>query len=334
MSTKRIILISGYARSGKDTLANDILWEFVNTKRQAAITKFANALKAALQLALNDVGLGHINVFTEDTREKELLRPLLVEFGKYCRAKDKNVFVNKTIEDVDALLAQGKEAVMISDCRYLNEAHLVRRFGAEHGIGVERVKIGRYGNKPANEEERESIEELNLHDNCEEGWTFPEGDTDGIKAWAKRIAGTNIGKLTGASLEYAKPNKGTEAWIAGNHEPRIHGMDAPDLDALRFGHTHDPKPAPVEQQLKALWDESLAMDEIIDRVSKRVDSAQRNLEGHEQDIGKMQERIEKLEQQVANQNQALNRVANVFDTYLSRNAYYHVLQALEGKANA
>lgn len=198
MSTKRIILISGYARSGKDTLANDILWEFVNQNRQAAITKFANALKAALQLALNDVGLGHINVFTEDTREKELLRPLLVEFGKYCRAKDKNVFVNKTIEDVDALLAQGKEAVMISDCRYLNEAHLVRQFGRAKGICVERVQIARVGTGPANEEEFQSIRELDFNDPGQEGWHFAEGDTDGIKAWAKRIAGTN---LTEASLK-------------------------------------------------------------------------------------------------------------------------------------
>ena len=225
MSTKRIILISGYARSGKDTLANALLAEFAKANKEAALTKFANALKSALQLALNDVGLGHINVFTEDTAEKEILRPLLVEFGKYCRAKDKDVFVNRTLKDVDAMLQLGKDVVLISDCRYLNEAQLVRSFGILNCLTVERFHIKRMGNVAANQEEADSIDNLEAYDTptFSSRNIFSEGNVDAIGGWARRIVAVRAFKESGG--------------IAGNHEPRIHGMDAPDLHALRYGVT-------------------------------------------------------------------------------------------------
>lgn len=279
MSNKRIILISGYARSGKDSLANALLDEFGKVQKEATVTKFANALKAAVQLALNELGLGHIDAFTEDPKLKALLRPLFVEVGKAARAIDKDVFVKRTLKDVGALLEQGKEAVMISDCRYLNEAQLVRRFCGERGIYVSRLHITRIGTQAANEEEEQSLKELNRHDHGEDGWHFQEGDTAGIKAWAKRLVrpwgdapdwlkeGNKGAPVDPTKVTAYLPHGVRTSWHGPNGEPLFIDKTKPV-----FGHTHDPKPAPVEQQLKALWDESLCLDETIDRVSQKVDS--------------------------------------------------------------
>ena len=301
MSTKRIILISGFARSGKDTLANGLVKEFAKADKEAVVTKFAIALKRALQLALNDVGLGHIDVFTEDTAEKEILRPLLVEFGKYCRAKDKNVFVNRTLKDVDAMLKQGKDAVVISDCRYLNEAKLVRAYGANELVEVDRFHIERRNNKAANDEEANSIAHMNVNDTDARFAGFEEGMVHQIEWWAEHIVQNKLVTLTHGGIiignhEYAEPNKGTAKWTGTLHDPNgqpvfVNKVDNPQL----FGHTHDPKPAPVEQSLKALWDESLCLDESIDRVSKRVDAIDDQLMGIKLLLERIDARLKRLE---------------------------------------
>jgi len=217
MSTKRIILISGYARSGKDSLANALKRELEIYKREARILKFANALKEALQAALNRVGLGHIDVFTEDDEMKKFLRPLLVEFGKFARKMDKDVFVKALIKDMEALFCGGVEVALISDCRYLNEAMLLRAWAKDTGSLITRLHIYRDGLDAANSEERYSIQDLNLFDRDFRERTFLEGDVDGIASWSKEIVEAD---------EIVKADR-----------PRIHGMDAPDLHALRYGVT-------------------------------------------------------------------------------------------------
>lgn len=302
MSTKRIILISGYARSGKDTLATALLAEFAKANKEAAVTKFAIALKRALQLALNDVGLGHIDVFTEDTAEKEILRPLLVEFGKYCRAKDKDVFVKRTLKDAGELLEQGKDAVMISDCRYLNEAKLVRAFGRENCWQVSRLAIYRQDIGPANDEEAKSIDDLRANDHAEDAGHFPEGDTDGIKAWAKRLV-----RPLGDAPDWLKEgNKGAPvdpkkvtAYLPHGVPSSWHGPDGKpifvDKTVPVFGHTHNPTPAPVEEQLKALWEETFALDETIDKASERTDDIAARLISIGLTLERIDARLKRLE---------------------------------------
>ena len=266
MSTKRIILISGFARSGKDTLANALLTEFEKANKEATLTKFANALKSALQLALNDVGLGHIDVFTEDTAEKELIRPLFVEFGKYCRAKDKNVFVNRTLKDVDAMLKQGKDAVVISDCRYLNEAQLVRAFGANELVNVDRFHIVRRHNNAANDEEANSIAHLNVNDTNAQSAGFEEGMVHHIEWWAKHIVQTPV--------------------------VVIHGMDAPDLNALRYGVT-----ATVPENVRT----SIDLNELLNRLEYLEDSgrnAHQRIDTLHQDHNSMDTTIDRVSQRV------------------------------------
>ena len=182
MSTKRIILISGYARSGKDTLANALDKQLADL--EPVRVKFANVLKNALQKALNDVGLGHIDVFTEDPIQKELIRPLFVEFGKYCRANDKDVFVRTAWRDISDLFYNGKGVVIVPDLRYSNEIQLISEWAKQLGWNVIHIRICRIGNQAANEEEMQSVCSL---PNADAYCTFAGGDVDGIERWAKDL---------------------------------------------------------------------------------------------------------------------------------------------------
>jgi hypothetical protein len=341
MSTT-IIMISGYARSGKDTLAN-ALTEYSRT--ESARVSFATPLKRAVQIALNELGLGHIDAFTEDPALKALLRPLFVEVGKAARAIDKDVFVKAAWRDVCDLAYQGKELIVVPDLRYSNEIELFRRWGEVNEYTVKHVHIRRSGNKAANQEEFESVHFLPLaDDSCE----FREGAISDIAEWADKYVSDLWAKgiFKNKKLAVAFDEKAS-VFTDGHHhvmpaeqrasisaspgmpinKAKVSGYCEPKGGTFIWGNKTFVDPVAFEGELKAL-------DARLDKLSQRVDTDRANLEGHEQDIGKLEERIKKLEQQVANQNQALNRVANVFDTYLSRNAYYHVLQALEGNANA
>ena len=122
MSTKRIILISGYARSGKDSLANALEKQLAH--REPVRVKFANVLKTALGVALQRIGLD-VDVFTEDEQQKQAIRPLLVEFGKFARSVDKDVFVKAAWKDICDLFQNGKGVVIVPDLRYANEINLI-----------------------------------------------------------------------------------------------------------------------------------------------------------------------------------------------------------------
>lgn len=277
MSTT-IIMISGYARSGKDTLANALI-EYSRT--ESARVSFATPLKRAVQLALKELGLGHIDAFTEDPALKALLRPLFVEVGKAARAIDKNVFVKAAWLDVNDLAHNGKELIVVPDLRYPNEIELFRKWAGDNGDTVKHVHIRREGNEAANEEEYLSVLSLPLADDrCQ----FEDGAVGGIAKWADKYV--------------------SDLWAKGIFKNK------------KLAVAYDEKAPIFISPAPGLTPEARFVRDNVPGV--RIDE--------------LEERIKKLEQQVANQNLALNRVANVFDTYLSRNAYYHVLQALEGNA--
>lgn len=175
-----IILISGYARSGKDTLAKALI-EYARTKESARVS-FATPLKRAVQLALNELGLGHVDAFTEDPKLKALLRPLFVEVGKAARAIDKDVFVKAAWKDI-CDLASGKELLVVPDLRYSNEIELFRKWGEGVGDTVKHIHISRSGNEAANQEEYESVKALPSPDAAA---MFMDGATSDIAEWADK----------------------------------------------------------------------------------------------------------------------------------------------------
>lgn len=195
---KSVIMVAGYAGSGKDTLA-DLIMDIVPEGRKSHWTdkfKFADQLKNALQESMSSIGVD-VDVFTEEREEKTKLRPLLVEFGKFARSKNRDVFVNMMLADLDqhvewAVEFEGmgwtfSETIVISDLRYINELTLMAKWCKDNYYDLHTVYIEKSDNPPANEEECDSMEELMKSHNFSTYVTAPPGMIEPIKLAAERI---------------------------------------------------------------------------------------------------------------------------------------------------
>ena len=142
----KVLGIAGVAKVGKDTFCADVLsflsQQGIKCKRLA----FADALKNDLQdFLLAKTG---VNVYTDDPDSKELIRPLMVEYGKLMRDITKGKYwVGKVKSEVEENLKNNTISV-ISDVRYPNEAQWINSL--EGGITVH---LFRNGILPANKEE-------------------------------------------------------------------------------------------------------------------------------------------------------------------------------------
>jgi len=141
----KIIGISGLARCGKDSffgVSSKILKE---SSQKSCRFAFADELKLECNNFLK-TNTG-ISAFTEDPKEKELIRPFLVCYGTHIRRKiNKNCWISK----VENKLNDQKYKdyiVFITDVRYDNEIEWIHSKKG-HSIHIERV-----GNKAPNEEE-------------------------------------------------------------------------------------------------------------------------------------------------------------------------------------
>ena len=152
-----VFAIAGFAGAGKDTMA-DALSEALPEGVRYTRIKMADALKGALNMAFQALGVA-ADCYTENRVEKEKLRPLMKEFGRYCRSKDRGVFANKVTETLVPLSAIA-DVVFIPDMRYLNEYEILKRLCAAQGWNYCPVYIECDGVGPANDEEEESISGL------------------------------------------------------------------------------------------------------------------------------------------------------------------------------
>lgn len=137
---KPIVGLIGYARSGKDTAAQVLLdhgW------LRAA---FADQLKADVEKCVGCPLRGP----GADATQKELWRPLLVEYGRLRRQQHPDYWIWQL--EANMKMACGpQDKVVITDVRYANEANWIL---AKGGI---LIFVDRPGTKAANEEEKESI---------------------------------------------------------------------------------------------------------------------------------------------------------------------------------
>ncbi len=110
----KIIGISGFARSGKDlftTVAQSVLKEHgLKTERYALAYELKNDLK---DLIKTKVG---IDVFTENTEEKNIIRPLLVAYGDVMRKTSEGKYWTQKVEQ--RLGKSNVDVVFITDIRY------------------------------------------------------------------------------------------------------------------------------------------------------------------------------------------------------------------------
>jgi len=194
-----VIPIAGFARAGKDTLADAIFdhLEQDEPEYSVIVMKFADALKHSLQASLNEAGVKS-DAFTEDTAKKSELRPLLVAYGEYCRSQNKDVWVDKVIKDintwVDDTLADSDSTgsvVLIPDLRYANEYQKLEASCVQRGWAYVPIYIERGGNLPANNAEAESIGLMAARgyfarDNALQVG-FADGDVNLISQWARKF---------------------------------------------------------------------------------------------------------------------------------------------------
>lgn len=145
-----IVLLSGYARSGKDTFAEGMTRYSVDIKRIA----YADALKDAANEYARNLGLS-VN-FHEETFKAQH-RDTLVAMGRFARSIHRDVFVFNLTEAAN----RERGHVVVTDCRYLNETVVTKQLmGEVRGWRVVHLHIETEGVGPANDEEAASIREL------------------------------------------------------------------------------------------------------------------------------------------------------------------------------
>lgn len=185
MSAPTLILISGYARAGKGTLANGILeW----SKRPAAHVNFADALKDAANVFLADLGLpGDFH----DEAFKVAHRDFLVAAGRFGRSLNRNVFAENLARWV-TLCCDGAdrpvETVVCSDWRYLNELHVCRDYLYTKGWRIRTIYVETVGVLPANDEEAWSVREIDGHAPYDAVYLFRPYSVNEIKEEGRRLA--------------------------------------------------------------------------------------------------------------------------------------------------
>ena len=145
-----IVLLSGYARCGKDTFAEGMIRHSQDIKRIA----FADALKDAANDFSINLGLS-VN-FHDDT-VKATHRETLVALGRFARSIHKDVFVYNLTEAA----TRERGHVVVTDTRYINEVVVTKQLMNEvRGWRVIHLHIETEGVGPANDEEAASIREM------------------------------------------------------------------------------------------------------------------------------------------------------------------------------
>ena len=159
---KTIILITGYARAGKDTLAEGIT---LGAKRLVAHINFADPLKQACDTYMQVLeigGSGHTRTFRNEAF-KVSNRAFLVSAGTFARSIDRDVFALAFTRECRRTAKMHDEpnlTIVCSDWRYYNELNVVRGILGQDGWAVYTVMISTAGCDSINEEEGKSIGEI------------------------------------------------------------------------------------------------------------------------------------------------------------------------------
>ena len=147
-----IIGIAGYARTGKDTFGSILIKELNAIGLSARKLSLAFELKSDLDNFLQQK-FG-ISAFTEDPKEKNFIRPLLICYGtELMRKKDPQYWIRKIQKTVDLNINSGIISV-VCDIRFLNEATWLRKSG---GI---LAHLKRSGVDPADKNENQNDDAL------------------------------------------------------------------------------------------------------------------------------------------------------------------------------
>lgn len=121
----KIILISGYAGSGKDTFGQFLKEELNKEQNNIAVTlAFATPIKECA-----------MKYFNWDGNKDEKGRRLLQQIGRVGREYDKDIWIKKLIEKIEEY--SNIQYFIITDWRFKNEyEYLEKRYGKENVITI------------------------------------------------------------------------------------------------------------------------------------------------------------------------------------------------------
>lgn len=173
----KIIGVSGCARSGKDTFFN-ILKKYIPEVEQVAL---AYELKKDLDEFLKSkIG---ISVFTDDTKEKSLIRGLMVEYGKIKRQQTEGTYWTCLAQKKINEILRSDKIPVITDIRYdiypKDELHWLKE--DNQGILVHITRLfGHDEIPPANEEESINNEKLKTKADYSIKWPTVEKNNNAV----------------------------------------------------------------------------------------------------------------------------------------------------------
>ena len=153
----KIIGVSGCARTGKDTFYN-ILKKYIPEVEQVAL---AFELKKDLdEFTKSKIG---ISVFTDDTKEKSLIRGIMVEYGKIKRIQTEGKYWTCLAQKKINEILRSDKIPVITDVRYdiypKDEFHWLKEENDGVLVHITRM-FGSDEIPPANEEESINNEKL------------------------------------------------------------------------------------------------------------------------------------------------------------------------------
>lgn len=153
-----VLALAGYAGAGKDTFANAVERHLPDGTKAETI-KMADELKEAINVALEYLGLPPV-AHTEDRAMKELLRPMMVELGKYARSQDAAIFAKIAAVTLESSYIRHARVAFVTDMRYRNEHEVLSSLCGASGWKYLAFYIECPGTGAANDEEGNSIKDL------------------------------------------------------------------------------------------------------------------------------------------------------------------------------
>lgn len=136
---RQVILVTGYARAGKDTFANGLRACCPSLIR----VQFSAPLKRAATLAFEHIGQ-QVDFFDDATKEQTRYRDVLLAIGKAATERQTGVFAEAALKDVRYFLDQGYD-VVLTDWRRPIEYEIMRSGLANMDVQLRTVHVVQTG---------------------------------------------------------------------------------------------------------------------------------------------------------------------------------------------
>jgi len=158
ISNSKIICLSGFATSGKDTFFNLLSQNDTTPFIPSRFKRIAFADELKKTAAPYIKSLYNIDIFNCTPQEKEMARPILISIGCWARDNISDTYwVDKTIDQIKKNVYQGYIPT-ICDFRFSSEANkLIEVFGRENIVFVEIVRTDSNYNPPQKELENQPL---------------------------------------------------------------------------------------------------------------------------------------------------------------------------------